>query len=131
MLLTISKQKKLFSYSSSFLFSYSYSTTNSIDINKICIQIPNINFINKTIIEQQEKSTILYHIQYMYINVSFSFYIQLSDIGLTHIYILLYIYVGFQYVLGQSSDRQASTKTSCILPGIAIAIIVFGYEILN
>ena len=73
MLLTISKQKKLFSYSSSFLFSYSYSTTNSIDINKICIQIPNINFINKTIIEQQEKSTILYHIQYMYINVSFSF----------------------------------------------------------
>ena len=37
------------------MFSYSYSTTNSIDINKIYIQIPNINFINKTIIEQQEK----------------------------------------------------------------------------
>ena len=63
----------------------------------------------------------------MYINVSFSFYNQLSDIVLTHIYILLYIYVGFQYVLVQSSDHQASTKTSCILPGIAIAIIVFGY----
>ena len=60
--------------------------------------IPNINFINKTIIEQQEKSTILYHIQYMYINVSFFLFLQSIIRHRAHTYI--YFIINYIWLCG-------------------------------